>query len=282
MKILPVSALAAIAVFLTVAWTSPFAEAAFEGESKNWNGYQRFDFKVEERASFVVVPKVAAEGNPWVWRARFPGYHAEADVLLLEHGFHIAFIDTNGWLGSPRALKYWDAFYELMTGTHGLAEKPALEAVSRGGLFAYRWAAKHPDRVACIYADTPVCDIKSWPLGQGKGIGHEGTWKTLLAEYGFSHEEALAFKENPIDVLAPIAAAKIPLLHIVSLTDVVVPPEENTFVLAKRYRELGGDIEVIEVAEGTEKSKGHHFAHPEPKRAADFIKKHTAVQKASE
>ena len=182
----------------------------------------------------MVVPKDAAEGNPWVWRARFPGYHAEADVLLLERGLHIAFIDTNGLLGSLRALKHWDAFYELMTGTHGLAKKPALEAVSRGGLFAYRWATKHPDRVACIYADTPVCDIKSWPLGQGKGVGSEGTWKTLLAEYGFTQDEALAFKENPIDVLAPIAAAKIPLLHIVSLTDVVVPPEENTLVLAKR------------------------------------------------
>jgi sialidase-1 len=254
----------------------------WQGAAKDWKGYQRFDFQVEERACYVVVPKEAAEGNPWVWRARFPGYHDEADLLLLERGFHVGFIDTNGMLGSPRALKHWETFYDLMTGEHGLAKKPAIEGVSRGGLFAYRWATLHTDRVACIYADTPVCDIKSWPLGQGKGVGHPATWKTLLGEYGFTEEQALAFEGNPVDVLAPIAKAKIPLLHIVSLTDVVVPPDENTFLLAKRYRDLGGSIEVMEVAEGTERSKGHHFAHPDPKRAADFMEKYAAVKKIAE
>jgi len=121
-----------------------------------------------------------------------------------------------------------------------------------------------------------VCDIKSWPLGQGAGIGHETTWKRLLDEYGFTREQALAFKGNPIDVLEPIAAQGIPILHIVSLNDRVVPPEENTFELARRYRLLGGSIDIIEVAEGTEKSNGHHFDHPDPKRVADFIETHAS------
>ncbi len=263
-------------LLLSALWlcAATLSAADWPGESSDWKGYERFDFVVDGRPSFVVVPKESAPGNPWVWRARFPSFHADSDLLLLERGFHIAHIDTNGMLGSPRALKHWDAFYELMTGKYDLAKKPALEAVSRGGLFAYRWAARHPERVSCIYADTPVCDIKSWPLGQGGGVGSDGTWQTLLTEYGFTHEEALAFEENPIEVLRPLAEAGIPLLHIVSLSDRVVPPDENTFVLAKRYRELGGSIEIIEVAEGTEKSKGHHFTHPNPKQAADFIDSH--------
>jgi pimeloyl-ACP methyl ester carboxylesterase len=242
----------------------------------DWKGFARSDFEVEGRKCRLVEPKEAAEGKPWVWRARFPDFHAEADVLLLKEGFHIAYMNTGGMLGSPRAMGHWDAFYEEMTGKRGLAKKPALEGVSRGGLFVYRWASRHPERVACIYADTPVCDFKSWPLGQGKGVGSAGTWNGLLKEYGFTQEEALAFEGNPIDVLAPIAKAKIPLLHIVSLTDQVVPPVENTFVLAERYRKLGGTIEVIEVKEGTEKSKGHHFTHPDPARVAAFIAKHAA------
>ena len=112
-------------------------------------------------------------------------------------------------LGSPHAMKHWDEFYETMTQQHGLASKVALEAVSRGGLFVYRWAARHPDRVACIYADVPVCDFKSWPLGQGHGIGDQKTWQNLLTQYGFTEEQALAYRKNPIDVLAPIAKAKI-------------------------------------------------------------------------
>lgn len=247
----------------------------WQGERSEWNGYQRYDFEVEGKKCHVILPEKEREGRPWIWRARFPSFHIEADLLLLMQGFHVAHINTAGMLGSPRAMAHWDAFYEVMTDKYGLAKKPALEAVSRGGLFAYRWAARHPNRVTCIYADTPVCDFKSWPLGRGSGIGHEKTWARLLEEYTLTEAEALEYRENPIDVLAPIAAAKIPLLHIISLNDRVVPPEENTFVLARRYRELGGSIEIIEVKEGTEKSNGHHFDHPDPERVAEFIVQNT-------
>ena len=251
-------------------------ETKWPGKQSSWNGHARFDFEVDGKACFVVVPAKPAPGAPWVWRARFPNFHAEADQLLVERGFHIAHINTGGMLGSPRALAHWDKFHELLTNEHGLAKKVSIEAVSRGGLFAYRWAARHPERVACIYADTPVCDFKSWPLGRGKGIGSKATWTQLLKEYELTEQQALAFDKNPIDVLAPLAKANIPLLHIVSLNDVVVPPAENTFILAKRYRELGGKIEIIEVEKGTDKSNGHHFAHPDPERVADFIQTHAS------
>lgn len=141
--------------------------------------------------------------------------------------------------------------------------------MSRGGLFGYRWASQNAEKVACIYADTPVCDFKSWPLGQGSGVGHQKVWQNLLKQYGCTEEQALAYRQNPINVLAPIAEQKVPLLHIISSNDQVVPAEENTLILAERYRALRGAIEIIEV-EGT-KAKGHHFDHPDPKHCADFI-----------
>lgn len=247
--------------------------ATWPGKQSEWRGYTRYDFPFAGKKAYVVVPKEVRKGRPWVWRARFPGFHAEADLLLLQRGFHVAHLDTGGMLGSDRALDLWDQFYLSLTADHGLSKKAVLEGVSRGGLFVYRWAARHPDRVACIYADTPVCDFKSWPLGQGSGVGSQGVWQTLLKEYELSEQQALDYKQNPIDVLSPIAAAKIPVLHLVSLNDKVVPPAENTFVLAKRYRELGGTMEIIEVKEGTERSQGHHFTHPDPKRVADFIQR---------
>lgn len=254
------------------------ASGGWPGEAKKQGVHARHDFVVDGRKAWVIIPQHPAPGNPWVWRARFPTYHAEADNILLARGFHIAFINTDGMLGSPRAMGHWDKFYAFCI-EHGLAKKPALEGVSRGGLFVYGFASRWPERVACIYGDTPVCDFKSWPLGRGKGRGHDGTWKTLLKEYGFTHEQALAYKGNPVEVatLKPIAAAKIPLLTVVSLTDVIVPPTENTFVLAERYRKLGGRIDIIEVKEGTAKSGGHHFTHPDPVRVADFIEKHASA-----
>lgn len=243
-------------------------------QHSQWNGYQRIDFTIDTRPAWLVKPKEAAKGSPWIWRARFPKYHTEVDLLLLERGFHVAYINTDGMLGSPEALKHWDAFYTYLTSEKGLSKKVALEAVSRGGLFAYRWAAKNADSISCIYAEAPVCDFKSWPLGDGKGIGNPKTWQALLKAYQFSQAEALEYRENPIDVLASIASKKIPLLHLVSLNDKVVPAEENTFVLAERYRKLGGEIEIIEVKEGP-RVNGHHFDHPDPKRVADFIQEHT-------
>lgn len=250
--------------------------APWPGTESEWNGFKRHDFEVEGRPAYVVQPRAAAPGRPWVWRARFPGFHAEADLILLDRGFHIGFIDTNGMLGSPRAMALWDVFYRLLVEEHSMSRRPALEGVSRGGLFVYGWAARNPDQVACIYADTPVCDFKSWPLGAGTGLGNEGTWKALLAEYEFDDAAAREYRGNPIDRLAEIAVASVPILHIVSLNDRVVPPRENTFVLAERYRRLGGEIEVMIVAEGTAASNGHHFSHPDPIRAADFIERHAS------
>jgi len=255
------------------AWALPaLGDAApWTGKKSQWNGHDRFDFTVAGRPCHVVVPKRPAPGRPWVWRARFPNYHTQVDLLLLGRGFHVAHMNTGGMFGSDRALKDWDAFYRRMTGVHALSRRVALEAVSRGGLFAYRWAARHPGRVACIYGDVPVLDIKSWPLGQGKGVGHAQTWQQLLKHYGLTHAQALKYKGNPLDNLAPLAGANIPLYHVVSLNDRIVPARENTLLGQKLYRRLGGEITVETIPAGTAKSNGHHFDLPAPARAAKFI-----------
>ena len=228
-----------------------------------WKGFRQIHFKVAGRAAYIVHPKTAARGNPWVWRARFPGYHAEMDVKLLERGFHIGYVDVPGMFGSPKAVTIGDRFYEHVTKNLGLAERPALEGVSRGGLFVYNWAAKNPEKVACIYCDTPVLDFKSWPGGKGDGLGSAAAWRQCQQAYGF--DETQAFESG------------IPLLHIVSETDRVVPPSENTYLLQKRLAEFDHELQVISVAKGTAKSNGHHFDHPAVDRVTEFIARHAAV-----
>ncbi|WP_145348349.1 alpha/beta hydrolase family protein [Rosistilla ulvae] len=274
---------AAVAFFSLAILAAPagFAQSttAAPAERKTqWNGYDQLHFQVAERNAYVVVPKQAAPGNPWVWRARFPGYHAEADIQLVANGFHIGYVDVAGMFGSPKAIEIGNQFYRQMTEKRGLAKRVALEAVSRGGLFAYNWAVVNLDHVACIYCDTPVCDFKSWPGGMGEGVGSAATWQSCLAQYGFDEKQAAAFKGNPIDHAEKIAAAKIPLLHIVSENDRVVPPKENTYLLRERLRAVGHDMEVISVPMGTEKSSGHHFPHPAVDQVVAFIQQHAAVE----
>lgn len=145
--------------------------------------------------------------------------------------------------------------------------------MSRGGLYVYNWAALHPDKVALIYGDAPVCDIKSWPAGKGKGIGNPRDWQLFLQVYGFTEAQALAWKGNPIDLLGPIARAKIPIIHVVGAADDKVPVAENTTVLKQRYEALGGHVELIVKPGG-----GHHpHALPDPAPIVDYILAHARL-----
>ena len=243
-------------------------------KQSQWHGHKQFHFEHSGSKCYLIVPTDPLPGNPWIWRARFPGFHAEMDVELVGKGFHLAYMDVAGKFGCPETIDRATQFYEYLVVERDLSSKPVLEGVSRGGLFVYNWAAKNSERVSCIYCDTPVCDFRSWPGGLGKGIGSAGAWKQCLAAYGLTEEQASNYMGLPVDHAKIIARAKIPLLHIVSENDRVVPPTENTYVLKKRLEEFGHKMEVISVPEGTDKSHGHHFTHPKPSQVVDFVTRH--------
>lgn len=169
-------------------------------------------------------------------------------------------------------MKHFDVFYSVMTKKYSLSAKPALEGLSRGGLYAYRWAYVNTDKVSCIYGDAPVCDMKSWPGGKGKGKGSPEDWQEAIQDYHFSSEkEMMNFKGNPIDILRPIAAAHIPIIHVCGDADPVVPKSENTDIVRKRYMALGGDFVLI-VKQGC----GHHpHGLPDPSPLVSFVLAHT-------
>ena len=234
------------------------------GKKSAFHGFDCYDFSVAGAACKVVVPKTIADGKPWIWRARFFGHQPQLDKALLQDGYHVAYCDVGNLFGSPAAVKRWDAFYKFLTGEKGFHKKPALEGMSRGGLIIYNWAKKNPDKVSCIYGDAPVCDIKSWPRKNAK------VWAQCLKAYGFeSDAEGDAFEGNPIDGLEPLAKARVPLLHVVGDADKVVPVAENTAILEKRYKALGGKIEVIH-----KPGVGHHpHSLEDPAPLVEFVTK---------
>lgn len=260
-----------VALFFVGALQASADDCQFTGTAGDFHGYASVDFEIEGRLCRVVCPKETAPGKPWLWRARYWDNEPQTDVALLGKGFHVAYTDVEGLFGNDVAVKAWDVFYTALTEKHGFNKKPAIMAISRGGLIAYNFTSKYPERIACIYADAPVCDIKSWPGGFGEGTGNSNEWQPCLDAYGLDEKTVLEFKGNPIDKLAPIAKAKIPLLHICGTADKGVPMDENTGVLAERYRALGGDITII-AKEGV----GHHpHSLEDPTPIVDFILKHT-------
>ena len=263
--------------FVSIVGLSSIVNAQFTGKQSDWKGFKKTVFKVGEHEAFVVEPKEPAKETPWVWRARFPTYHTEIDEMLLSDGYHVAHVNAGSRLGSPNALKIWKQFYDLLTEKHGFNKKVVLEGVSRGGLYVYRWAKAYPETVACIYNDTPVCDFKSWPGGKGAGKGAQGQWKRVIEEYGFKNEEeAMAYRDNPIDNLQPIVDARIPIMHIITEDDAIVPPKENTYVLKERLEKLGHPFfYVISIKNGKPSSNGHHFNVESPHVGYHFIRKYS-------
>src|SRR6202051_3674527 len=109
-----------------IVWTSSNATAAdvyvpFEGEKTTWHEeFDRYDFSMDDatgaitpmtaparevsrfgidesakgvsRRCVVVVPRKAAPGNPWSWRACYWNHQPQSEVELLKRGFHIAYV----------------------------------------------------------------------------------------------------------------------------------------------------------------------------------------------
>ena len=80
----------------------------------DWYGYSKQSFTHSGHGAYVVIPKIPAPGNPWVWRTSFPDFHAEIDIQLLGAGFHIAYIDVLDMLGSDRSLDIMERFRDLI------------------------------------------------------------------------------------------------------------------------------------------------------------------------
>ena len=266
-------------LFLSGCATKPLIDTSAVKEqwkpvkSDKWKQFERHYFEVDGCQAWIAVPPKAAKGNPWVWCMEFPtAFDTRTGVVpLTESGFFYVHIKVGNTFGCPSAQKHFDAFYQFLQ-EKGLARKGTLVGVSRGGMYAYRFAARNPDKVNCIYGDAPVCDFKSWPGGKGKGKGSAGDWKSLIKLYGFKDEsEAMAYKGNPVDILEPIVKAKIPLIHVVGDADNVVPVAENTAIIEKRCNALGGTINVFH-KEGC----GHHpHGLEDPTPVVELIKKYS-------
>lgn len=238
-----------------------------------WRGFNKIEFEVDGRKAFLIEPTKAAPGGPWIWRTEFFGHQPQADLALLNKGFYVAYVDVQNLYGGPLSMTIMDAMHARVTTEYKLSNKTVLEGFSRGGLFALNWAARNPEKVACIYNDAPVCDFTSWPGGKGRGKGSPADWERLKKVYEFSDEEAANSKLNPIHQLDRLANAKIPLLHVCGATDDVVPIEENSLLVQQRYQALGGSMTLI--------SKPHCNHHPhsleDPTRIVNFVLTHTGL-----
>ena len=252
----------------------------FPGKAGRWEGFVRHDFAVDGNNVIVVEPDRPLPGRPWAWRGEFFGAFANADVALVKAGWHLVYVSAPDLFGSPKAVARWEKVYDVLVKDHQLHVRPALIGLSRGALYCMAWAAAHPDRTLAVYLDNGVCDFRSWPGGRPKGLGtgqgSEAEWRKLLKAYDFEDDrEAIAWKTNPVDNLAPLAKAKVTLLLVYGDSDKVVPHRENSELVYERYKALDGPVERV-----VKKGADHHpHGLTDPAPIVAFFERARAAQK---
>ncbi len=208
-------------------------------------------FDLSGRTAFVIAADTDphAATKPWVWYApTLPNLPGPEEAWMFERfgaaGIAVAGIDAGESYGSPAGNKVFDTLHAEMI-RRGYSAKPVLLGRSRGGLQTLSWAAANPDKVGGFAGIYPVCDLSSYP-GLEKAAG----------AYELKAEELeRRLKEfNPVDRLAGLAKAKVPLFAIHGDVDKLVPLEPNSGRVKERYTELGGAMTLI-----VPKGQGHNM-----------------------
>lgn len=212
-------------------------------------GGKRTDIRVGPHGAFVILPPEPRPGRPWVWYApsflpgpdgqglRYPNERHEWLLgRLLAGGIAVGGVDVGESFGNAAGRAGFTAFHARAVAEFGLDAKACLLPQSRGGLMLYNWAAEHPGAVRCIGGIYPVGDLHSYPgmkkAAEAYGMG-EGDLERRMAEH------------NPVDRLEPLARAGVPILHLHGDADVLVPLDPNSGEMARRYRALGGTMELV-------------------------------------
>jgi pimeloyl-ACP methyl ester carboxylesterase len=229
-------------LFLSAAAAVP---EPFPGTPSDYHGFVRHEFTANGQRFLVVEPKQPTSGRPWIWRAEFFDHEPQADLALLALGWHVVHNpDAAGHFGGPLGVAAWQRCYLILTATYGLSTKPVLEGFSRGGTLALAWAVAHADETGGIYLDAPLLDIRSL-ASKPKTADQQALWAEILHQYDLTEQTVPAYDQGPLNHLAPLAAAKVPILLICGDADRSVPYEENGKILDERYRALGGRLQLI-------------------------------------
>lgn len=226
-------------------------------------------FTVEGHVAFLIPPSKPVSGSPvpWVWYApTLPGLPGGEEKWMFQRfgdaGIAVAGIDVGESAGNPEGRKLYGALYNELTRNRGLSRKPVLLPRSRGGLMLINWAAENADKVGGIAGIYPVCNLASYP----------GIDKAAPA-YGMTPAELTAklAEHNPVLRLKPLVDASVPFFAIHGDVDTVVPLELNSGEVARRYKELGGQAELV-VPPG----QGHNMwsGFFECQQLLDFVLKH--------
>ena len=244
--------LLALGAALCMTLASLAAEPTFK-KSGQWKGFPCDFYDFAGHQGCVVKPKTACEGSPWTWTVQWWDAFVPGTCVpqLIAKGYHHTWIDMYGSRtfsdGDLKLMADWQAF---IVRKYGLAPKANLLGLSWGGFFSTRYAAKYPNNIAKIYYDNPLMNFdlfRDTEEARMKEIGKK--WAGSKPADGVWANDP----RMPVNLSAPIAQAKIPVLLLYGTDDKTCPPQTNCLCFVERFQAAGGKVTIVK-REGS----GHH------------------------
>lgn len=238
-------------------------------EETQYKGYKRINFTLNGYTASVIFPMKPLSGFPWIWRAEFLGDFDQADMELVNRGWHLVYYKISNQYGSPDAVLLMNQFHDYIVNEFKLYDKTVLLGFSRGGLYAVNYAVAYPNKVASLYLDAPVIDLQSWPKGNGRRPNKNKQWEDCLACYGFTDEIAIVYAKTQLNRADVLASNKIPVLIVAGDEDLTVPYIENGQPFVEQYKKTHDNIRVF-----IKKGCAHHpHSLVDVTAIVDFIEK---------
>ena len=232
--------------------------------------YSPEEFTVGQSKCFLLDANSSNKEKPWVWYAPTLPRHPDPSHTwyvekLIEQGISFAGCDQGEVRGSPESILRFSDFYNEMV-SRGYSTKPVLLGQSRGGLMMLSWAVRNPNKLAAYAGIYPVQNLRSWPI--------KSSLAATLRDFGMDKKTFIEKIDahNPINYLPGMAKAQVPIFLVHGDSDKVVPIDENSGLVKKRYQELGGTVEV-EVVFGADHQVIDAFF--KSKNLIEFLIKHS-------
>ena len=224
-----------------------------------WHGFTRYNFTFEGCNAFIVEPKYPSGDGRWSWCTVWPEAFVRRVGIehLLEYGFYHAHVDAFAYRANPDGIRVMKAFHDKLV-EMGLSPKANLIGMSWGGFFSLRYAETHPQDVAALYLDAPVCNAAS--------NSNQNIQEQIEQAFGMSREELAVSKLNPLNNVEALLSGGFPMMAELGNCDESVDINENFNKLEARIIELGGSI----VAEKRNYWGHHPHGVDDPERLLAF------------
>ena len=218
----------------------------------------RENFTLGGLPAYLITPDTPAPGKPWIaFTPSLPGPTSGETWMFAQYyaaGIAVAGIDSGDGFGSPTQRTAFTNLYNELVNNRGYADKVSFHTRSRGGLLGLNWSAENPQKVAVIGGIYPAHNLLSFPGASAAA----GTYGVTVSELTTN-----IHLYNPIERLAPLAAAGVKIFSLHGDSDGVVPLSQNSQITKARYDILGGDMTLKVIVGGGHDLNSHWFQDQE-------------------